>query len=130
MALTFNSKSIKKVVDIDNIQKLSSPEIRLLKEELERAIETLGKELGNIAYDKHVTGDPWRSDWHLRVKRKQQICGAFLERIETIFDENNNTLFRKTFNKHFHNLLLEMITLDQYETLDRHAKDLTFKELL
>ena len=130
MALTFNSKSIKKVVDIDNIQKLSSPEIRLLKEALERAIETLGKELGNIAYDKHVTGDPWRSDWHLRVKRKQQICGAFLERIETIFDENNNTLFRKTFNKHFHNLLLEMITLDQYETLERQAKDLTFKELL
>ena len=130
MALTFNSKSIKKVVDIDNIQKLSSPEIRLLREELERAIETLGKELGNIAYDKHVTGDPWRSDWHLRVKRKQQICGAFLERIETIFDENNNTLFRKTFNKHFHNLLLEMITLDQYETLERQAKDLTFKELL
>ena len=130
MALTFNSKSIKKVADIDNIQKLSSPEIRLLKEELERAIETLGKELGNIAYDKHVTGDPWRSDWHLRVKRKQQICGAFLERIETIFDENNNTLFRKTFNKHFHNLLLEMITLDQYETLERQAKDLTFKELL
>ena len=130
MALTFNSKSIKKVVDIDNIQKLSSPEIRLLKEELERGIETLGKELGNIAYDKHVTGDPWRNDWHLRVKRKQQICGAFLERIETIFDENNNTLFRKTFNKHFHNLLLEMITLDQYETLERQAKDLTFKELL
>ena len=130
MALTFNSKSIKKVVDIDNIQKLSSPEKRLLKEELDRAIETLGKELGNIAYDKHVTGDPWRSDWHLRVKRKQQICGAFLERIETIFDENNNTLFRKTFNKHFHNLLLEMITLDQYETLERQAKDLTFKELL
>ena len=130
MALTFNSKSIKKVVDIDNIQKLSSPEIRLLKEELERAIETLGKELGNIAYDKHVTGDPWRSDWHLRVKRKQQICGAFLERIETIFDENNNTLFRTTFNKHFHNLLLEMITLDQYETRERQAKDLTFKELL
>ena len=130
MALTFNSKSIKKVVDIDNIQKLSSPEIRLLKEELERAIETLGKELGNIAYDKHVTGDPWRNDWHLRVKRKQQICGAFLERIETIFDENNNTLFRKTFNKHFHNLLLEMITLDQYEMLERQAKDLTFKELL
>ena len=129
MALTFNSKSIKKVVDIDNIQKLSSPEIRLLKEELERAIETLGKELGNIAYDKHVTGDPWRSDWHLRVKRKQQICGAFLERIETIFDENNNTLFRKTFNKHFHNLLLEMITLDQYEMLERQAKDLTFQEL-
>ena len=130
MALTFNSKSIKKVVDIDNIQKLSSPEIRLLKEELERAIETLGKELGNIAYDKHVTGDPWRSDWHLRVKRKQQICGAFLEKIEITFDDKENTLFRKIFNKHFHNLLLEMITLDQYETLERQAKDLTFKELL
>ena len=66
----------------------------------------------------------------MRVKRKQQICGAFLEKIEIVFDEKENTLFRKIFNKHFHNLLLEMITLDQYETLERQAKDLTFKELL
>ena len=130
MALTFNSKSIKKIVDIDNIQELSSPEIRLLKEELERAIKTMEESLGNIAYEKHVSGETYNEDWHLRVKRKQQICGAFLEKIETIFDEKNNTLFRKTFNKHFHNLLLKMITLDQYETLERQAKDLTFKELL
>ena len=130
MALTFNSKSIKKVVDIDNIQHLSPPELRLLKEELDRAIITMEESLGNIAYEKHVSGETYNEDWHLRVKRKQQICGAFLEKIETIFDEQSNTLFRKTFNKHFHNLLLEMITLDQYETLERQAKDLTFKELL
>lgn len=130
MSLTFNSKSIKKFVDIDNIQHLSSPELRLLKEELERAIGTLGKELGNIAYDKHVTGEPWRSDWHLRVERKQEICKAFLEKIEITLDEKNNTLFRAVFNKHFHNLLLEVITLDQYETLERQAKDLACKELL
>ena len=130
MALTFSSKSIKKLVDIDTIQHLSNPELRLLQDELKRAVITMEESLGNIAYEKHVSGETYNEDWHLRVKRKQQICGAFLEKIEIIFDEKNNTLFRTIFNKHFHNLLLEMITLDQYEALERQAKDLACKELL
>ena len=130
MALTFNSKSIKKLVDIDDVQHLSSPELRLLRDELKRAIITMEESLGNIAYEKHVAGETYNEAWHLRVKRKQEICGVFLEKIEITFDEKNNTLFRTIFNKHFHNLLLELITLDQYETLERQAKDLAFKELL
>ena len=130
MALTFSSKSIKKIVDIDDVQHLSIPELRLLRDELKRAIITMEESLGNIAYEKHLTGETYNEAWHLRVKRKQEICGVFLEKIEITFDEKNNTLFRTIFNKHFHNLLLEMITLDQYETLERQAKDLAFKELL
>ena len=130
MSLTFNSKSIKKLVDIDTIQHLSNPELRLLRDELKRAVKTMEESLGNIAYEKHLSGETYNEDWHLRVKRKQQICGAFLEKIEITFDEKNNTLFRTIFNKHFHNLLLEMITLDQYEALERQAKDLACKELL
>ena len=130
MSLTFNSKSIKKLVDIDTIQHLSNPELRLLQDELKRAVITMEESLGNIAYEKHVSGETYNEDWHLRVKRKQQICGAFLEKIEITFDEKNNTLFRTIFNKHFHNLLLELITLDQYEALERQAKDLACKELL
>jgi len=130
MSLTFNSKSIKKLVDIDTIQHLSNPELRLLRDELKRAVITMEESLGNIAYEKHVSGETYNEDWHLRVKRKQQICGAFLEKIEITFDEKNNTLFRTIFNKHFHNLLLELITLDQYEALERQAKDLACKELL
>ena len=130
MALTFNSKSIKKLVDIDDVQHLSSPELRLLRDELKRAVITMEESLGNIAYEKHVAGETYNEAWHLRVKRKQEICGVFLEKIEITFDEKNNTLFRTIFNKHFHNLLLELITLDQYETLERQAKDLAFKELL
>ena len=130
MALTFNSKSIKKLVDIDGVQHLSNPELKLLQDELKRAVITMEESLGNIAYEKHVSGESYNEDWHLRVKRKQQICGAFLEKIEITFDEKNNTLFRTIFNKHFHNLLLEMITLDQYKALERQAKDLACKELL
>ena len=130
MSLTFKSKSIKKLVDIDTIQHLSNPELRLLRDELKRAVITMEESLGNIAYEKHVSGETYNEDWHLRVKRKQQICGAFLEKIEITFDEKNNTLFRTIFNKHFHNLLLELITLDQYEALERQAKDLACKELL
>ena len=130
MALTFHSKSIKKLVDIDGVQHLSNPELRLLRDELKRAVITMEESLGNIAYEKHVSGETYNENWHLRVKRKQQICGAFLEKIEITFDEKNNTLFRTIFNKHFHNLLLELITLDQYEALERQAKDLACKELL
>ena len=130
MSLTFTSKSIKKLVDIDDVQHLSIPELRLLRDELKRAIITMEESLGNIAYEKHLTGETYNEAWHLRVKRKQEICGVFLEKIEITFDEKNNTLFRTIFNKHFHNLLLEVITLDQYETLERQAKDLAFKELL
>ena len=130
MALTFHSKSIKKLVDIDDVQHLTIPELRLLRDELTRAIITMEESLGNIAYEKHISGETYNEDWHLRVKRKQQICRAFLEKIEITFDEKNNTLFRTIFNKHFHNLLLEMITLDQYEALERQAKDLACKELL
>lgn len=130
MSLTFSSKSIKKLVDIDTIQHLSNPELRLLRDELKRAVITMEESLGNIAYEKHVSGETYNEDWHLRVKRKQQICGAFLEKIEITFDEKNNTLFRTIFNKHFHNLLLKLITLDQYEALERQAKDLACKELL
>ena len=130
MALTFHSKSIKKLVDIDGVQHLSNPELRLLRDELKRAVITMEESLGNIAYDKHVSGETYNENWHLRVKSKQQICGAFLEKIEITFDEKNNTLFRTIFNKHFHNLLLELITLDQYEALERQAKDLACKELL
>ncbi len=130
MSLTFDSKSIKKLVDIDSVQDLSIPELRLLRDELKRAIITMEESLGNIAYEKHVSGETYNEDWHLRVKRKQEVCGVFLEKIEITFDEKNNTLFRTIFNKHFHNLLLEVITLDQYETLERQAKDLAFKELL
>ena len=130
MSLTFSSKSIKKLVDIDTIQHLSNPELRLLRDELKRAVITMEESLGNIAYEKHVSGETYNEDWHLRVKRKQQICGAFLENIEITFDEKNNTWFRTIFNKHFHNLLLELITLDQYEALERQAKDLACKELL
>ena len=126
MSLTFTSKSIKKLVDIDDVQHLSIPELRLLRDELKRAIITMEESLGNIAYEKHVAGETYNEAWHLRVKRKQEICGVFLEKIEITFDEKNNTLFRTIFNKHFHNLLLEMITLDQYETLERQAKDLAF----
>tara|TARA_B100000902_G_C27127111_1_gene821702 strand:- start:536 stop:928 length:393 start_codon:yes stop_codon:yes gene_type:complete len=130
MSLTFTSKSIKKLVDIDDVQHLSIPELRLLRDELKRAIITMEESLGNIAYEKHLAGETYNEAWHLRVKRKQEICGVFLEKIEITFDEKNNTLFRTIFNKHFHNLLLELITLDQYETLERQAKDLAFKELL
>ena len=48
MALTFNSKQIDKVVSIDDVGKLSNPEILLLKDELMMAINNMEDSIKKI----------------------------------------------------------------------------------
>ena len=56
MALTFNSKTIKKVVSIDDLEKLSDPELDLLEEELATAIKTMDESMASITHEKYLQG--------------------------------------------------------------------------
>jgi len=130
MSLTFDSRSIKRVVLLDHIDGLSPPEIQLLREELIAAIESMESNLGTIAYERHLSGTEKDRDWQIRIRRKQEVCRVFLEKIKTVFDGNDQNLFRETFNKHFRWLLLEIISEEKYEKIKQQAKDLTLEELL
>ena len=129
MSLTFDSRSIKRVVLLDHIDGLSPPEIQLLREELIAAIESMESSLGTIAFEKHLSNTTDR-DWKIRIRRKQEVCRVFLDKIKTVFDGNDQNLFRETFNKHFRWLLLEIISEEKYEKIKQQAKDLTLEELL
>ena len=78
MPLTFNSKQIDKVVSIDDVGSLSNPEVLLLKDELMTAIKSMDDYIKKFKQEKQEAYD---KDWHQKVRRKQQVCKAFLSQL-------------------------------------------------
>ena len=73
MALTFDSKSIAKLVNIDLLANLSRAELVLLEEELVNAISNMDKSIRDVKHEKQESGDLYNENWERKVKRKQKI---------------------------------------------------------
>jgi len=124
MALTFNSKQIDKVVSIDDVGKLSNPEILLLKDELMMAINNMEDSIKRFKQEKQESYD---QEWHQKVRRKQQVCKAFLSQLINLdYDES---LFRSIYDKHFSKMILEYIDQQEFRTINDKARSLAIAEL-
>jgi len=124
MALTFNSKQIDKVVSIDDVGKLSNPEILLLKDELMMAINNMEDSIKRFKQEQQESYD---QEWHQKVRRKQQVCKAFLSQLINLdYDES---LFRSIYDKHFSKMILEYIDQQEFRTINDKARSLAIAEL-
>ena len=124
MALTFNSKQIDKVVSIDDVGKLSNPEILLLKDELMTAINNMEDSIKRFKQEQQESYD---QEWHQKVRRKQQVCKAFLSQLISLdYDES---LFRSIYDKHFSKMILEYIDQQEFRTINDKARSLAIAEL-
>tara|TARA_B100000900_G_C20584080_1_gene718762 strand:+ start:1533 stop:1937 length:405 start_codon:yes stop_codon:yes gene_type:complete len=124
MPLTFNSKQIDKVVTIDQIPELSNPEILLLKDELMTAINNMDEYIKKFKEEKAESYD---QDWHQKVRRKQQVCKAFLSQLINLdYDES---LFRSIYDKHFSTIILQYIDRNEFRTIHDKARSLAIEEL-
>jgi len=124
MALTFNSKQIDKVVSIDDVGKLSNPEILLLKDELMMAINNMEDSIKRFKKEQQESYD---QEWHQKVRRKQQVCKAFLSQLINLdYDES---LFRAIYDKHFSKMILEYIDQQEFRTINDKARSLAIAEL-
>jgi len=124
MPLTFNSKQIDKVVTIDQIPDLSNPEILLLKDELMTAINNMDEYIKKFKEEKAESYD---QDWHQKVRRKQQVCKAFLSQLINLdYDES---LFRSIYDKHFSTIILQYIDRNEFRTIHDKARSLAIEEL-
>ena len=124
MALTFNSKQIDKVVSIDDVGKLSNPEILLLKDELMMAINNMEDSIKRFKQEQKESYD---QEWHQKVRRKQQVCKAFLSQLISLdYDES---LFRAIYDKHFSKMILEYIDQQEFRTINDKARSLAIAEL-
>jgi len=124
MALTFNSKQIDKVVSIDDVGKLSNPEILLLKDELMTAINNMEDSIKRFKQEQKESYD---QEWHQKVRRKQQVCKAFLSQLISLdYDES---LFRAIYDKHFSKMILQYIDQQEFRTINDKARSLAIAEL-
>ena len=124
MPLTFKSKQIDKVVSIDDVGKLSNPEILLLKDELMMAINNMEDSIKRFKQEQQESYD---QEWHQKVRRKQQVCKAFLSQLINLdYDES---LFRAIYDKHFSKMILEYIDQQEFRTINDKARSLAIAEL-
>tara|TARA_B100001769_G_C21871991_1_gene471841 strand:- start:312 stop:716 length:405 start_codon:yes stop_codon:yes gene_type:complete len=124
MPLTFNSKQIDKVVTIDQIPELSNPEILLLKDELMTAINNMDDYIKKFQEEKAESYD---KSWHQKVRRKQQVCKAFLSQLISL--DHDETLFRSIYDKHFSTIILQYIDRNEFRTIHNKARSLAIEEL-
>jgi len=124
MPLTFNSKQIDKVVTIDQIPQLSNPEILLLKDELMIAINNMDDYIKKFQEEKAESYD---KSWHQKVRRKQQVCKAFLSQLISL--DHDESLFRSIYDKHFSTIILQYIDRNEFRTIHNKARSLAIEEL-
>nr|BAR30082.1 hypothetical protein [uncultured Mediterranean phage uvMED] len=124
MPLTFNSKQIDKVVTIDQIPELSNPEILLLKDELMIAINNMDDYIKKFQEEKAESYD---KSWHQKVRRKQQVCKAFLSQLISL--DHDESLFRSIYDKHFSEIILQYIDRNEFRTIHNKARSLAIEEL-
>ena len=124
MPLTFNSKQIDKVVTIDQIPELSNPEILLLKDELMIAINNMDDCIKKFKEEKQESYD---KEWHQKVRRKQQVCKAFLSQLVNL--DHDESLFRSIYDKHFSAIILQYIDRNEFRTIHNKARSLAIQEL-
>ena len=124
MPLTFNSKQIDKVVTIDQIPELSNPEILLLKDELMTAINNMDDYIKKFQEEKAESYD---KSWHQKVRRKQQVCKAFLSQLINL--DHDESLFRSIYDKHFSAIILQYIDRNEFRTIHNKARTLAIEEL-
>ena len=124
MPLTFNSKQIDKVVTIDDVGTLSNPEMLLLKDELMTAINNMDDYIKKFKQEKQEQYD---KDWHQKVRRKQQVCKAFLSQLVSL--DHDESLFRSIYDKHFSKMILEYIDQQEFRTINDKARSLAIAEL-
>ena len=124
MPLTFKSKQIDKLVSIDDVGSLSNPEILLLKDELMTAINNMDDFIKKFKQEKQQDYD---KDWHQKVRRKQQVCKAFLSQLVNL--DHDESLFRSIYDKHFSAIILQYIDRNEFRTIHNKARSLAIAEL-
>ena len=124
MPLTFNSKQIDKVVSIDDVGSLSNPEVLLLKDELMTAIKSMDDYIKKFKQEKQENYD---KDWHQKVRRKQQVCKAFLSQLISL--DHDESLFRSIYDKHLSAIILKYIDRNEFRSIHNKARTLAIEEL-
>lgn len=143
-ALTFHSKSLNRVVAMDELDKLTSSELYRFNGELVMAARSMENALSDALQKEIRTGEPVDPDWVHKIRKKMGICNAFrtnamqllkipqkreIVEIRRAATEPDNKLVTALAEEKFQQLLIDEIGERLFRELQEEAIELALEDL-
>ena len=142
--LTFHSKSLDRVIAMDELDKLTSSELYRFNGELVMAARSMENALSDALQQEIRTGQPVDPDWVHKVRKKMGICNAFrtnamqllkvpqkreIVEIRKAAPEPDNQLVTQLAEEKFQELLIDELGERLFKELQEEAVELALEDL-
>ncbi len=142
--LTFHSKSLDRVIAMDELDKLTSSELYRFNGELVMAARSMENALSDALQQEIRTGKPVDPDWVHKVRKKMGICNAFrtnamqllkvpqkreIVEIRKAAPEPDDQLVTQLAEEKFQELLIDELGERLFKELQEEAVELALEDL-
>jgi hypothetical protein len=142
--LTFHSKSLDRVIAMDELDKLTSSELYRFNGELVMAARSMENALSDALQQEIRTGQPVDPDWVHKVRKKMGICNAFrtnamqllkvpqkreIVEIRKAAPEPDDQLVTRLAEEKFQELLIDELGERLFKELQEEAVELALEDL-
>jgi hypothetical protein len=142
--LTFHSKSLDRVIAMDELDKLTSSELYRFNGELVMAARSMENALSDALQQEIRTGQPVDPDWVHKVRKKMGICNAFrtnamqllkvpqkreIVEIRKAAPEPDDQLVTQLAEEKFQELLIDELGERLFKELQEEAVELALEDL-
>ena len=142
--LTFHSKSLDRVIAMDELDKLTSSELYRFNGELVMAARSMENALSDALQQEIRTGQPVDPDWVHKVRKKMGICNAFrtnamqllkvqqkreIVEIRKAAPEPDDRLVTQLAEEKFQELLIDELGERLFKELQEEAVELALEDL-
>ena len=142
--LTFHSKSLDRVIAMDELDKLTSSELYRFNGELVMAARSMENALSDALQQEIRTGKPVDPDWVHKVRKKMGICNAFrtnamqllkvpqkreIVEIRKAAPEPDDRLVTQLAEEKFQELLIDELGERLFKELQEEAIELALEDL-
>jgi len=143
-SLTFHSKSLNRVVAMDELEQLSSSDLYRFNGELVMAARSMENALSDALQKEIHTGEPVDPDWVHKIRKKMGICNAFrtnamqllkvpqkreILEIRKAAPEPDNKLVTELAEVKFQELLIDELGERLFKELQEEAIELALEDL-
>ena len=142
--LTFHSKSLDRVIAMDELDKLTSSELYRFNGELVMAARSMENAMSDALQQEIRSGQPVDPDWVHKVRKKMGICNAFrtnamqllkvpqkreIVEIRKAAPEPDNQLVTQLAEEKFQELLIDELGERLFKELQEEAVELALEDL-
>jgi len=143
-SLTFHSKSLNRVIAMDELEQLNSSDLYRFNGELVMAARSMENALSDALQKEIHTGEPVDPDWVHKIRKKMGICNAFrtnamqllkvpqkrdILEIRKAAPEPDNKLVTELAEVKFQELLIDELGERLFKELQEEAIELALEDL-